>query len=116
MFSLNCVAKLSVCCHHSNKIGNFEEISEENHAEFVDNLIKTHEKALQFVEKTNSIYKFVSLGQLLNAMALIAVVSFQIRSSVDNVVFILITVVLSQLLCYCFFGEYISIMVRKNYV
>ena len=111
MLSLHCIAKLAVCCRHAEKVGDFDEICENDQAKFIDNLIQIHTKTLELMKTTDSIYEISNLGQLLCTMSLVVVLVFQIQTTADKIVIIILVTVLFQLFSYCFLGECVSVMV-----
>lgn len=108
---MHCVARLAVCCHFIDHLGRFDKVSEENQDKFIENFVKMHTKTLELVETISSIYRYVNLTQLLFALGLIVIVSFQLQTGIDNIIIILLAAVLLQLFSYCFFGECVSAMV-----
>lgn len=110
LMSRHSIMKLEVCCHHAETLCDFT--ADVSQSLMVKKFTKRHLKVLNMIELANSIYKYMNLGQLLTALGLFVVVTFQTRFGVDYILSIIFTCSMLQLFFYCYLSDRVYSMVK----
>lgn len=106
--ALHCITKLKSFCQEALRLtGDPSQL---------DKFAAKHQKLIEFVEIANSVFEIGIICQLLTALGLFVVLSFQMRYGVSYYVAIILVGTFFQLFLYCFLSECMYTKVSSYYL
>jgi hypothetical protein len=108
--SLNCIAKMKVCCHYLSKIGDSDETKQ---PKYVEKCIEKHLEIIEIIDLANSAYELVFFGEILSGFGIFLVITSQFSSDFSPLMISDLMILLCQIFAYCYLGDVLADWVRK---
>ncbi|CRK99141.1 CLUMA_CG012550, isoform A [Clunio marinus] len=107
LFTLHCVAELSVCCIYASKI------DRQTNRDFIKIFVKKHLRVLHLIETSSEVFNIMSFIQLLTSFGMAVSTLIKLTSEIDIMSITIMSAIASQLFIYCFLGSILSTMCEK---
>lgn len=105
--ALHCKTELKAFCTIASNLVDGDDNSAQ-----IDDFVSKHLSLMRFVESANSVFQIAICGQLLTALGLFVVISFQVRFGIDFCAAFVLLAIAVQLFFFCFLSECIYDTVR----
>lgn len=119
LITFHCIARLSVCCHHVSRIGDFNDFeidTEEAQEAFIDRWTRYHAETLDLITESNQVFEYSNLCQVLTTFGCTVLMSFLINEGKHNnaVFYLEAGAMFTVLFLYCYLSECVSSKVKEH--